>query len=140
MRVKITYYAISWKIELSGLKKHFQMYVDHRGLTRFFGIEYYANFAVVRSNHTSFVYIVFYSGHVNCMGISTRTKINDAIRLFKAAFQVGSVSYRVRAIAATGDTTILFTPNSVQQLKQACLLYTSPSPRDKRQSRMPSSA
>ena len=28
----------------------------------------------------------------------------------------------------------------VHALRQACLLYTSPSPRDKRQSRMPSSA
>ena len=93
--------------------------MERRELTRFFAIEYYANFAVVRSTHTSFVYIVFYGGHVNCTGISTRAKISDAIRLFKAAFQVGSVSYRVRAIAATGDTTILFTPNSVQQLKQA---------------------
>ena len=30
--------------------------------------------------------------------------------------------------------------HSLIALKQSCLLYTSPSPRDKRQSRMPSSA
>ena len=30
--------------------------------------------------------------------------------------------------------------DSYQKLRQICLLYTSPSPRDKRQSRMPSSA
>ena len=28
----------------------------------------------------------------------------------------------------------------INRLKKSCLLYTSPSPRDKRQSRMPSSA
>ena len=30
--------------------------------------------------------------------------------------------------------------NIISKLEQGCLLYTSPSPRDKRQSRMPSSA
>ena len=30
--------------------------------------------------------------------------------------------------------------NNLQRLYEPCLLYTSPSPRDKRQSRMPSSA
>ena len=33
-----------------------------------------------------------------------------------------------------------WTNEEVQSLYDACLLYTSPSPRDKRQSRMPSSA
>ena len=32
------------------------------------------------------------------------------------------------------------TDNEKRKLKYTCLLYTSPSPRDKRQSRMPSSA
>ena len=32
-----------------------------------------------------------------------------------------------------------YTPDEVERLR-GCLLYTSPSPRDKRQSRMPSSA
>ena len=31
-------------------------------------------------------------------------------------------------------------PKMAKALRKACLLYTSPSPRDKRQSRMPSSA
>ena len=30
--------------------------------------------------------------------------------------------------------------DGIKDIKKACLLYTSPSPRDKRQSRMPSSA
>ena len=32
------------------------------------------------------------------------------------------------------------TPEQVQEWYNTCLIYTSPSPRDKRQSRMPSSA
>ena len=42
------------------------------------------------------------------------------------------------AITATGRFNTL--PNEDLELFKACLLYTSPSPRDKRQSRMPSSA
>ena len=41
----------------------------------------------------------------------------------------------VLTVAATGDESIRVRRNS-----NPCLLYTSPSPRDKRQSRMPSSA
>ena len=36
--------------------------------------------------------------------------------------------------------TIALNYEDIDGLTQACLLYTSPSPRDKRQSRMPSSA
>ena len=39
---------------------------------------------------------------------------------------------------ATGETVDGSTPTMAERLN--CLLYTSPSPRDKRQSRMPSSA
>ena len=35
---------------------------------------------------------------------------------------------------------ILDVPDNIWWLREVCLLYTSPSPRDKRQSRMPSSA
>ena len=38
------------------------------------------------------------------------------------------------------DTTAPVTPTVISQTTNNCLLYTSPSPRDKRQSRMPSSA
>ena len=38
------------------------------------------------------------------------------------------------------DVVSLLRPKEVSALGKACLLYTSPSPRDKRQSRMPSSA
>ena len=39
-----------------------------------------------------------------------------------------------------GNQEIIYTNNSPDVLNYFCLLYTSPSPRDKRQSRMPSSA
>ena len=38
-----------------------------------------------------------------------------------------------------GDNYLNYNPSYIAAVK-ACLLYTSPSPRDKRQSRMPSSA
>ena len=38
------------------------------------------------------------------------------------------------------STYLNFDKNSKEALNTTCLLYTSPSPRDKRQSRMPSSA
>ena len=37
------------------------------------------------------------------------------------------------------DAILCFTPHATSKIRN-CLLYTSPSPRDKRQSRMPSSA
>ena len=45
------------------------------------------------------------------------------------------------AVKHTGATaSILFVPPAFAADSAICLLYTSPSPRDKRQSRMPSSA
>ena len=41
--------------------------------------------------------------------------------------------------AAGGGTGFPVTPENLKDLDEGCLLYTSPSPRDKRQSRMPSS-
>ena len=49
---------------------------------------------------------------------------------YNLANQVGS-TFRTELNVALGD---------IQSLNSGCLLYTSPSPRDKRQSRMPSSA
>ena len=43
-------------------------------------------------------------------------------------------------IAATGDIPGMCSYESMSKKDYSCLLYTSPSPRDKRQSRMPSSA
>ena len=43
-------------------------------------------------------------------------------------------------MTATGDDNLLAVNDPDAQYRKSCLLYTSPSPRDKRQSRMPSSA
>ena len=45
------------------------------------------------------------------------------------------IRYEARVVSAHRTPELM-----VEYAKQACLLYTSPSPRDKRQSRMPSSA
>ena len=50
---------------------------------------------------------------------------------------VGCVLVKNNQIISTGVTSINGRPHAEYN---ACLLYTSPSPRDKRQSRMPSSA
>ena len=48
---------------------------------------------------------------------------------------------RKAAVVAIEENFTKYTPGrGIVPLRKACLLYTSPSPRDKRQSRMPSSA
>ena len=55
-----------------------------------------------------------------------------------------SENIEIKQDTATPDTTINEEENKefirVKRNNETCLLYTSPSPRDKRQSRMPSSA
>ena len=53
---------------------------------------------------------------------------------------LNEVNENWEAPATTADTTKVVNFNFRRVLSIACLLYTSPSPRDKRQSRMPSSA
>ena len=48
-----------------------------------------------------------------------------------------NISWRYRDVKVTGE---LASETTQQQLIEVCLLYTSPSPRDQRGSRMPSSA
>ena len=66
--------------------------------------------------------------------------------LAKIKFEDGTVSHfaapegvSVGQNVAFGENVTL-RPGNVTTLDRICLLYTSPSPRDKRQSRMPSSA
>ena len=71
-----------------------------------------------------------------CGGISAYKSL-ETIRLFKKN------GADIKTILTTSAKEFV-TPLSVTSLSQgkvySCLLYTSPSPRDKRQSRMPSSA
>ena len=68
--------------------------------------------------------------------------------IFSAAQQLmpGGVSSPVRAFKSVGGQPIVFDRVKgpfawdIDGNRYICLLYTSPSPRDKRQSRMPSSA
>ena len=51
-----------------------------------------------------------------------------------------SIRVNPEPVIAPGDALVLFEASVDQPTVYVCLLYTSPSPRDKRQSRMPSSA
>ena len=63
---------------------------------------------------------------------------------FKGTLDADSVEKSLTQVCKTKKTELLFLALMLRMLKVggrcACLLYTSPSPRDKRQSRMPSSA
>ena len=56
------------------------------------------------------------------------------------AFQGTSITNNAEISEADDDTDPTNTPPTDVDSTPGCLLYTSPSPRDKRQSRMPSSA
>jgi len=114
----ITNYAVSWKTCLGGLKSSFETLVNRRYLNRVFHIIYHANFAVLRSKHLPFVYIVFYGGHVNCTGIPNSADIDRATRLFKLAFGVKVFNCKTRAIAATTNTLKTITQGSITEIKR----------------------
>ena len=70
---------------------------------------------------------ITYAGYVKTLGRDAMSKLNQLLTFKpKTAMMMGSCAVALFA-------TSLYLPN-------ICLLYTSPSPRDKRQSRMPSSA
>ena len=69
------------------------------------------------------------------------------VRLQRGGVQFASADDLFQLLELPSDLVRLWTPHLLFQWHgdappqpQACLLYTSPSPRDKRQSRMPSSA
>ena len=55
---------------------------------------------------------------------------------------IGIATNHINTLYAYQIGPVMFKPTlaAVDQFRPTCLLYTSPSPRDKRQSRMPSSA
>ena len=57
-----------------------------------------------------------------------------------SAYQVEKEGDTMSAQIVTRDTEALPPHNTLIEVLYSCLLYTSPSPRDERQSRMPSSA
>ena len=65
----------------------------------------------------------------------------NGVKLSPSEYTATSGSQVVLDIAAfAGDTVELYSYNTVSTYGSGCLLYTSPSPRDQRGSRMPSSA
>ena len=52
----------------------------------------------------------------------------------------GTLASLVAAAALAGLLLALLKPRPAEEQEEGCLLYTSPSPRDRQKSRMPSSA
>ena len=79
------------------------------------------------------------------LGLKTLTVINNTQKLVRKKikdFDIENISYedqKVFDLMSTGKTIGLFQIESAG-MREACLLYTSPSPRDGLLSRMPSSA
>ena len=75
---------------------------------------------------------------------ATRSQVLEAVDLFRA--KVIDVVADALIIEITGDASKcqafvkVLEPFGIKELVQSCLLYTSPSPRDRQKSRMPSSA
>ena len=70
-------------------------------------------------------------------------QINRSSEKFSEKQLAGHTNYQKNVgVKQASDqfTSMLFDPRTTPESWRACLLYTSPSPRDKRQSRMPSSA
>ena len=64
--------------------------------------------------------------------------LRDKVILITGASR--GIGRAVAVAAANAGAEIIITGRTMGGLEETCLLYTSPSPRDKRQSRMPSSA
>ena len=67
--------------------------------------------------------------------VLSQTQMNQAEKLFKKALSVGLRSDTDKAVAKLNLAGL-----AISRRRKSCLLYTSPSPRDQRGSRMPSSA
>ena len=66
---------------------------------------------------------------------------NDLNSIFKFIEKLNELKTdKVEPLTSVAETTLKLRSDEVKSNNISCLLYTSPSPRDKRQSRMPSSA
>ena len=74
--------------------------------------------------------------------IEAHTHVIRAIQMLRDKFGAIRLSpiFRTPAEGFVGDAFLNLVVQFSTRLTLTCLLYTSPSPRDKRQSRMPSSA
>ena len=71
---------------------------------------------------------------------STQGRSSAASDGYKRQPVVATDAGGIPEIVRHGDTGLLVDTGNAGQVAQACLLYTSPSPRDRTRSRMPSSA
>ena len=67
-------------------------------------------------------------------------RIDEALQYFREYHYDGSIKTYLKHQITNTKKTAMKTNESFTATPAGCLLYTSPSPRDKRQSRMPSSA
>ena len=73
--------------------------------------------------------------------LQTRQLCNSILRVGSLFLYPGPHRFRLNILMATFFVSVLPTfDNSLENLFEICLLYTSPSPRDRQKSRMPSSA
>ena len=80
---------------------------------------YYANFAVFKSRHFKYVYVIFYGGHVNCTNIPCSKLINDAVKAFELHFCSVISNVRIQAIAATYSNALLaFDPDEILVMRK----------------------
>ena len=77
----------------------------------------------------------FKNGKDEAIGVS-----DEIEKKIKKKFSYNNIAILVRAIFQTREFEERFLKIGMPYRILGCLLYTSPSPRDKRQSRMPSSA
>ena len=93
---------------------------------------------------TGFLFSGYFVGYfIGAKTISNLVSRVGHIRVFAAFASVASVVILLHSIIVNPFTWFILriiTGFSMVSLYTVCLLYTSPSPRDKRQSRMPSSA
>lgn len=117
--LKVTNYAISWKscFHVNNTKSSFERVLSSQKLAPK-SVEYHSNFAVIRYFNIKFVYIIFYSGHVNCTGISNLKSIPLAVNLFKETYSIPISSFKVKAIAATSELESLISHRHIYSLLQ----------------------
>ena len=73
-------------------------------------------------------------------GVSRTEQADRALRLLKASQRLEGIMAVGLAEAERAGVALLGKQRTMAQYLASCLLYTSPSPRDQRGSRMPSSA
>ena len=80
-----------------------------------------------------------------CMGCMEQTPINTEVaKSFNITIEeidaIKNPQYIKEFLLKVTPTIVILKEGTLMERFEGCLLYTSPSPRDKRQSRMPSSA